>query len=40
MKGLVFYMSRINGVVKIRTAQWNPQLTDEEIAADLAEWGG
>ena len=33
---LVYYYSRINGRVKIRCTLWSPQLTDEQLAAELA----
>lgn len=34
---LVHYWSRINGKTKVRTALWSPQLSEEEIAAELAD---
>lgn len=36
-RGLVHYWSRINGKVKTDTGLWSPQLTDAEIAAELAD---
>lgn len=35
--GVGHAISRIDGKVKVRTTLWSPQLSDEEIAAELAD---
>lgn len=37
---LVYVYSRINGRVKTRATLWSPQLTDEQIAAELGPVSG
>jgi hypothetical protein len=32
---LVYYYSRINGKITVRTTLWSPQLTDEQITTEL-----
>lgn len=34
---LAYYYSRINGRVKIRCTLWSPQLTQEQLAVELAK---
>lgn len=34
---LAYYYSRINGKIKIRCTLWSPQLTEADLATELAK---